>query len=75
MHNSEMTMNPAKSGLAHYNNNLRHVLMNTTSNTAAQAVRTDMFRASLVDNPLGERHSINKAITTVREREVAKFDR
>ena len=65
-------MQPAKSGLANYNNNLRHVLMNTTSDSAAQAVRTNMFRASLVDNPLGEQHSINKAITTVREREFSK---
>ena len=45
-------MKPASSGLAQYNNNLRHVLLNSTSNSATQAVRTDMFRASLVDNPL-----------------------
>ncbi|MAI44611.1 MAG: hypothetical protein CBC34_001655 [Hyphomicrobiaceae bacterium TMED74] len=65
-------MKPASSGLAQYNNNLRHVLLNSTSNSATQAVRTDMFRASLVDNPLGEQKSINKAITTSREREHLK---
>lgn len=65
-------MQPAKSGLAHYNRNLRHVLMNSTSESATQAVRTNMFRASLVDNPLGERSSINKALTTVRERDFTK---
>ncbi|MEM7749161.1 MAG: hypothetical protein AAF346_12950 [Pseudomonadota bacterium] len=65
-------MQSAKSGLSQYNNNLRHVLLNSTSDTAAHAVRSGMFRASLVDNPLGEQHSINKAITTVRERELPK---
>ena len=65
-------MQPAKSGLAHYNNNLRHVLLNSTSSSAAQAVRTNMFRASLVDNPLGEQHSIDKAISTARGRDVLK---
>ena len=54
--------------LSHYNSNLRHVLTNATADRATQAVRTRMFRASLVENPLGEQVSIDGVLTALRER-------
>ena len=62
-------MSPAKFGLTEYSDGLRHVLLNSTTNSAAQAARAHVFRASLVENPLRDKHSIAKAIETARLRQ------
>ena len=62
-------MSPTKFGLVEYSDALRHVLLNSSTDSAAQAARTQVFRASLVDNPLRDKHSIAKAIETARYRQ------
>ncbi|MGI9411355.1 MAG: hypothetical protein ACR2OV_14845 [Hyphomicrobiaceae bacterium] len=65
-------MQAVKSGLAQYSSNLRQVLVNSHSDAAAQVLRGRMFRASLVDNPLGEQVSLGDALASARERDHTK---
>ncbi|MGI9423438.1 MAG: hypothetical protein ACR2PA_09610 [Hyphomicrobiaceae bacterium] len=62
-------MSQPKFGLVQYSNGLRHVLSHATSDGAAHAARSQVFRASLVENPLRDQHSIAKAIESARYRE------
>ena len=68
-------MQAVKSGLAQYSSNLRQVFANSHSDAAAQAVRGRMFRASLVDNPLGEHREfaeLRKKLAELRNAEKEK---
>ncbi len=61
-------MRAPKSGFDTFTKNLRNVLMSTSSDSAAQAVRTQGFRASLVDDPLNSQVDIGKTLVALRER-------
>ena len=65
-------MQSAKPELAQFSSNLRQAHVNSHSDAAAQAVRGRMFRASLVDNPLGEQVTLSGALAVTRGRDLSK---
>ena len=59
-------MQQSLAGLAHYSANLQNAYRSTSSEVTASAVRAQVFRASLVSNPLGEPIKLETGAVAIR---------